>query len=163
RMLETLPALPAERRAAAAEAYLARIGADWPAALRGEAWASVAAILDDERFAALFAPGSRAEVPVMGTLELGGRPRAVSGTIDRLAVGATTVAIVDYKTNRPAPETLDAVPEAYVAQLALYAALLAPVFPGRKVAAALLFTEAPRLIAVPAERLDAALARLAKA
>ena len=50
-------------------------------------------------------------------------------------------------------------PPAYVTQLALYRELLKPLYPGRPIGAALLFTEAPRLIAVPAERLDAALKR----
>jgi len=70
------------------------------------------------------------------------------------------VLIVDYKTNRPAPASLAEVPEAYVLQLALYRALLRPLYPGREVSAALLFTEAPRLIELPEGALDAALARL---
>ena len=37
-------------------------------------------------------------------------------------------------------------------QLALYRALLQPLYPGRTVAAALLFTETPRLIALPLRR-----------
>ena len=39
-------------------------------------------------------------------------------------------------------------------------ALLKPLYPGRSVTAALLFTEAPRLIELPAEAMDDALARL---
>ena len=54
-------------------------------------------------------------------------------------------------------------PPAYVLQLALYRALLQPLYPGKKVSAALLFTEAPRLIALPARRMDDALARLTQA
>ena len=102
------------------------------------------------------------EVSIMGTLPIRGRERAVSGTIDRLAVTADEVLIADYKTNRPPPLSLDEVPEAYVVQMALYAALLKPLYPGRKVSAALLFTEAPRLLAVPAEAMEAALARLTR-
>jgi ATP-dependent helicase/nuclease subunit A len=52
------------------------------------------------------------------------------------------------------------VPPAYILQLALYRALLKPLYPGRSVTAALLFTEAPRLIELPAEAMDDALARL---
>ena len=70
------------------------------------------------------------------------------------------MSIVDYKTNRPAPATLDQVPPAYVLQLALYRALLQPLYPGRAVTAALLFTEAPRLIELPPGAMDDALARL---
>ena len=59
-----------------------------------------------------------------------------------------------------APASLAEVPEAYVLQLALYRALLRPLYPGREVSAALLFTEAPRLVALPAAAMDEALARL---
>lgn len=99
----------------------------------------------------------------MGSLDIRGRKRSVSGKIDRLAVASGTVLIVDYKTNRPAPATLSQVPEAYLLQLSLYRALLRPLYPGHTVRAALLFTETPVLIELPAEALDAALARLTKA
>ena len=54
-------------------------------------------------------------------------------------------------------------PPAYVAQLALYRSLLAADLPGPEVSAALLFTEAPRLIALPAAVMDEALVQLTKA
>ena len=87
----------------------------------------------------------------------------MSGKIDRLAVTGREVLIVDYKTNRPAPGGLDTVPPAYVTQLALYRSLLQPIYPNHSVSAALLFTEAPRLVAVPAAAMDEALVRLTKA
>ena len=99
----------------------------------------------------------------MGEVEVKGRKRLVSGKIDRLAVTAEEVMIVDYKTNRPPPAQLSEVPPAYLLQLALYRALLQPLYPGRKVTAALLFTESPRLIALPDAALDGALARLTRA
>ena len=106
---------------------------------------------------------SRAEVSVMGELMLGGRKRTVSGMVDRLAVTEDAVAILDYKTNRPAPASRAEVPPAHVLQLALYAAMLKPLWPGRRISAALLYTEAPRLIALPESELAAALARLTPA
>ncbi|MFC6491236.1 PD-(D/E)XK nuclease family protein, partial [Nitratireductor sp. GCM10026969] len=124
---------------------------------------SVLAILNESRFAPLFAPGSRAEVSVMGELTVGGVRRAVAGKVDRLAATEDRVLIVDYKTNRPAPGTLSEAPLPYVAQLALYAELLKPLYPGKAVEAALLFTEAPRLLPVPDEALASALARLTRA
>ncbi|CAM5531774.1 ATP-dependent helicase/nuclease subunit A [Aquamicrobium terrae] len=160
KLLQMLPDIAEAERQAAAERYLARAGADWPEAERRGALRAVAAILADARFSSLFSPGSRAEVSVVGSLAVRGKVRAISGKIDRLAVMPDKVLIVDYKTNRPAPVSLAEVPEAYVLQLALYRALLRPLYPGRTVSAALLFTEAPRLIELPAELLDAALARL---
>ncbi|HEU4986739.1 MAG TPA: 3'-5' exonuclease, partial [Rhizobiaceae bacterium] len=160
RMLQILPEIAPVDREAAAWRYLSRIGTSWPPEERQEAWDSVSAILQNERFAPIFTPGSRAEISVMGTLKLGSRRHAVSGKIDRLAVVGNEVLIVDYKTNRPAPENLADVPAAYVAQLALYAELLKPLYPERTITAALLFTEVPRLIPIPPQYMEDALARL---
>jgi ATP-dependent helicase/nuclease subunit A len=160
KLLQMLPGIPHDRRLDAAERYLGRAGEGWSQAERDKARASIWAILDDPLFAPLFGEGSRAEVAVMGSMEVKGKKRSVSGKIDRLAVTADKVLIVDYKTNRPAPLSLEKVPPAYVLQLALYRALLAPLYPGRRVSAALLFTEAPRLIELPAALMDDALARL---
>jgi ATP-dependent helicase/nuclease subunit A len=120
----------------------------------------VLAVLDDPLFAQVFAPGSRAEVDVAGRVELGGKAFAVSGRIDRLAVLPERVLIVDYKTNRPPPAELEDVPAAYVGQLALYRLLLARLYPQKRVEAALLWTEVPALMDVPAEAMDAALAAM---
>jgi ATP-dependent helicase/nuclease subunit A len=163
KLLQMLPTLPAAERTAAGRRYLERAGAGWPAGEREAALVSVEAILASPRFSPLFAEGSRAEVSVMGRLKVRGKERAISGTIDRLAITAGEVQIVDYKSNRPAPQTLEAVPPAYIVQLALYRALLAPLYPGKTVMAALLFTEEPRLIELPAEVMDEALVRLTQA
>ncbi|WP_173935073.1 double-strand break repair helicase AddA [Chelativorans sp. Marseille-P2723] len=163
RLLQVLPDLPVAEREPAARRYLARVASGWPEGEAEGACRSVLQILRDERFAPLFAPSSRAEVSVLGEVKLGGKKRAVSGKIDRLAVTPHDILIVDYKTNRPAPQTLDEVPQAYIAQLALYAELLKPLYPGKSVSASLLFTEAPRLIPVPPDDMAAALARLTRA
>jgi len=68
------------------------------------------------------------------------------------------VLIADYKTNRPAPRRLDEVPRAYIRQLALYRAVLAKLYPDKPVAAALIWTDVPDLMEVPAEVLDRELA-----
>ena len=79
-----------------------------------------------------------------------------------MAVAGDTVLIVDYKTDRLMPNRLDEV-ERYVTQLALYRAVLARVFPGKTVRAALLFTIGPKLMEVPGAVMDKALAaRLAE-
>ena len=66
-------------------------------------------------FSDLFAPGSRAEVPIVGRLILGGETIRVSGQIDRLMVTQSAVLIADFKTNRPAPRRIEDVPPTYVA------------------------------------------------
>jgi len=163
RMLQTLPDLAMDERAGAAERFLRLFAADWPEDERAKAWESVESILNDAVYAPLFAEGSRAEVAIAGTLNIQGKERFVSGKIDRLAVTPSAVQIIDFKTNRPAPLVLGQVPDEYILQLALYAELLKPLYPGRNINAALLFTDAPRLIEVPETALAFALARLTQA
>ncbi|MBP0617840.1 double-strand break repair helicase AddA [Jiella mangrovi] len=157
RMLELLPDVVPAERFGQAQKILAALAHDLPAAEAEKLTQSVLDVMEDPAFAAIFSSGSRPEVAVTGEVTLRGRTFTVNGTIDRLAVTADKVLIVDFKTNRPPPRTLADVPQSYVVQLALYRALIAPLYPGRAVEAALIFTEAPRLIDVPPERLDAAL------
>lgn len=159
-LLQYLPEVPEGEREKLAEDYLARIAGDWPEAERRNAVSSVNAILTDQRFAPVFASGSRGEVAIMGTINLGGRDHAVSGQVDRISVDETRVLVVDYKTNRPPPKTVEAVPFAYRAQLALYKALLEPLYPGRVVETALLFTEGPFLLPLSDSVLDEAMQAL---
>jgi len=162
RLLQILPQLAIETRKDAAERYLSRVGAKWPDAERQRALDAVFRILEDDRFSPLFAEGTRAEVSIMGTLAIRGKERAISGKIDRLTVADNAVLILDYKTNRVPPAGLSEVPEAYILQMGLYRELLKPLYPGKSVEAALLFTEAPDLIPLSASAMDGALARLNK-
>ncbi|TIL50845.1 MAG: hypothetical protein E5Y81_25415, partial [Mesorhizobium sp.] len=68
KLLQMLPGIAETERRDAAERYLKRAGAQWPETERDKALASVATILADSRFDQLFAPNSRAEVAVMGSL-----------------------------------------------------------------------------------------------
>jgi ATP-dependent helicase/nuclease subunit A len=70
-----------------------------------------------------------------------GVARAVLGRVDRLAVDTDTVWLCDFKTGRP-PEG-DALPPAEAGQIALYAALLARIYPGRAVRPCLVWTSGP--------------------
>ena len=89
-------------------------------------WADeVLAVTEAPDHAALFAEGSRAEVPLIGTVKTPRGTFTVSGQVDRLAVSDSEVLIVDYKTNRPPPQSTSDVALAYRRQLALYRALLA--------------------------------------
>ncbi len=163
RLLQVLPSLPESERRPAAERYIARAGANWQQAERLRAVESSMAVLQESDFADVFGTGSQAEVSIMGTLQVGDGDRSISGKIDRLAVSADQVLIVDYKTNRPPAGSAGDVPFSYVAQMALYRALLAEIYPGRRIRAALLYSETPRLIELPPSDLDDALARVTRA
>ena len=158
RLLQVLPELAPAEREAAARRYLGATAAEMREADCEQLLASALAVMDEPAFAPIFAKGSRAEVAVAGDISLGGRTFRVNGTIDRLAATPAKVLIVDYKTNRPPPASLDEVAPAYVLQLALYREILKPIYPGRPIEAALLFTEAPRLIPLPEAAMEAAVA-----
>jgi ATP-dependent helicase/nuclease subunit A len=161
RLLQSLPELPPERRAEAARRHLARKIAELGNEECERMAAGALAVTEDPRFVELFAAGSRAEAPIVGRIVRDGRTFAVSGVVDRLVVTENAVLIADYKTNRPPPRSLAAVPGAYLAQLALYRAVLAQLYPGKTIRTALIWTEIPDLMEIPGAALDAALARLA--
>jgi len=161
RLMQSLPDIPAERRRAAAEAFLARAGDALPPEERATIAGQVLHLVAHADFRALYAPGSRAEVPIVGRLVLAnGAAVRVSGQVDRLVVTADAVLIADFKTNRPAPRRIEDVPKPYLRQLALYRALLARLYPDRPVRAALVWTEVPDLMEISSAALDAALAQV---
>lgn len=67
--------------------------------------------------------------------------------------------LADYKTG--APVAAAATPKSYLAQMALYRALLAPLWPGKSLRCQLIWTSGPETVELSAAQLDAALARLA--
>ncbi len=164
RLMQSLPDIPPPQRAEAVRRHLARAGEDLRDDERDKLAGQVVAVLDDARFAPLFAPGSRAEVPIVGRIVRAGESALlVSGQVDRLAVTANEVLIGDYKTNHPAPRRIEDVPPNYIRQLALYRAVIALLYPDRAITAALLWTEVPDLMEIPAAALDETLAQLTSA
>jgi ATP-dependent helicase/nuclease subunit A len=117
--------------------------------------AETLAVIDDPAFAAAFAAGARAEIAIVAELPELGEGARVSGRIDRLAVTQTEILAVDFKTNRPPPSRAADVPKLYVAQMALYRAALAKIFPGRRIACALVWTEGPSLMMLDEAVLEA--------
>jgi ATP-dependent helicase/nuclease subunit A len=159
RLLQSLPDIGPARRRDAALGYLARNAGGWTEDERERLAGGVLALIVDSRFAPVFAPGSRAEVSIVGRLDRPGQSAAlVSGQIDRLVVTPEEVLIVDFKTNHAPPTAMADAPRGYVRQLALYRAVLRKLYPQRSVRAALLWTEIPELMEISAPALDAGLA-----
>ena len=160
RLLERLPEIEPAARPDAARRMLAR-ERDLSDDQRDEMIAAAFAVLEDARFSAVFGVGSRAEVALTGSAP--GLPAGVSisGRIDRLVVTPGRVLVVDYKTNRPAPDRIEDADPAYVAQMAVYVAVLKRLYPDRPIEAALVWTDGPKLMAVPQGAMDEALAGLA--
>ena len=152
RLLQSLPELPPGARAGACRRFLARPALALDAAARAEIAAAALGVMAEPAFAAVFAPGSRAEVAIAGTLP--GPGLVLSGQIDRLAVTEAEVLAVDYKTGRTPPEEAAATPAAYLRQMAAYRAGLRAIYPCHRVRCALLWTEGPRLMPLADALLD---------
>ncbi len=144
RLLQSLPDRPAGERAAAMARFLAQPGLALEPALQNEIAAEVEGVLAAPAIAHAFGPGSRAEVPLAGMV--GGR--IIAGQVDRLAVDAHEVLVIDYKTNRVPPATRAQVPVIYLRQMAAYSTLLEQIYPERRIRCALLWTQGPRLMAL---------------
>lgn len=149
RILQTLPEVPEEQRLAYAERVLRRNGLSEAVASR------LLSIVTNPENAAVFAPGSEAEVAI-GTRLPDGTP--LTGAIDRLAIGAEEILIVDYKSDA-VPSPLKA-QNPHVRQLASYCFTLQKIYPGKKVRAAILWTGLARLEWVEAAEIHEALAQI---
>lgn len=149
-LLAQLPTLAEAEREGRALAFLAANGLAGAAA--AEIWGQVAALLADPACARFFGPEARAEVAVAGSVA----GFEVNGVIDRLVITPEVVWLADFKTDADPPPPGKA-PPSYLRQLALYAALLAELYPGREVRAAIIWTALPRIDGLAKEALDAAL------
>ena len=150
-LFERLPPVAPDRRRAAALRWLAAQASSLDERARGAMIDEVLAVLDDPAHAPLFGPGSLAEVPLSAVVD----GVVVAGIVDRLLVTADAVTVIDFKTGRHVPGSAAEVQPAYLRQMAAYRDALRVIFPGRNVAAALLYTAAPRLIALGDALLDA--------
>ena len=148
-LFERLPAVAEAERRGAAEAWLSGSGGVRDAALRAELTDTACGIIGDPRFAAVFAADALAEVPLAAVVD----GRVIAGKVDRLHVSGRRVLLVDFKTNRRAPASLDSAPPSHLAQMGAYAAALAQVFPDHVIEAALLYTSGPVLLPLDAATL----------
>lgn len=149
KLLERLPDIAPDQRVDRAKAWLARHAADLPDDVRTDMLDRALAVLAEGNWAELFGPSALAEVPLAAVVD----GQVIAGTADRLLVQPTRVLVADFKTARRPPAALEQVPQHTLKQMGAYAAALAVIYPGRRIEAALLYTQAPRLIAIPAELL----------
>lgn len=150
KLLERLPGVAVGAREAAAERWLARNATELDPTARDELAQAALTVLAEPAWAEIFAADALAEVPIAAVV--GGQ--VVAGTIDRLLIGSERIRLVDFKTTRRPPRDSGEVPSGTLRQLAAYAAALEVTYPGREVEAAVLYTQAPRLIAIPDDQLS---------
>ncbi|MFZ4808406.1 MAG: double-strand break repair helicase AddA [Hyphomicrobiaceae bacterium] len=162
-LLEHLPSLPQTAWDEAASGFVAHRAGGLAAGTQRSIVTESLAVLRDAAFVPVFAPGSRAEVPLVAELrDPAGRhpPLRINGQIDRMARIGPDILILDYKTNRPPPAEVSGVPLAYQLQLAAYRLAVAELFPGTTIRAAILWTYGPRLMELPGAMMDQVQLRL---
>jgi len=160
KLLEILPEFEPEKRERVAEKIVAGYKA-LSSEIGDDIIREVFAVLNHPEFAGIFAPGSRAEMSLAGSAK--GLPEHLylNAQIDRISVTETKVFIVDYKSNRPPPQTQDGVADIYWGQMAAYRELAREIYPAHEILCALLWTDGPRLMILDDTRLDMALTQIA--
>ena len=144
RLLQILPDLAENKREEAALRYLALPAHVLEQEQQAEILAETMAVLRHPDFAAIFGPGSRAEVPLTALLS----GRVVSGQVDRLLITDSEILLIDYKSNRPPPKSVSGVDITYLRQLAGYRAILREIYPEKSIFCALLWTLEANLMVV---------------
>ena len=113
--------------------------------------------LRDPAFAEIFNTDGRNEAAIVGTLPEG---QMVNGRVDRLIIQPDQVMIIDYKTDRPAPDDASEIDLPYLVQMAAYRVVLQGLYPDRPVRCALLYTDGPRLIELDGQIMSESLNRV---
>jgi len=159
-LLQYLPDVAPEQRLALAHRFIEAQLPDWPEAERQRIEDDVFTLLADERLQRLFAPSSRAEVALMGTVEVDGIARPVSGQIDRLAIFEDEILLADFKTGR-VPRQVQEIAHSYWLQMALYRCLLAQIYPQHAIRALLIYSNGqPAIFELDNEKLDQLIEKL---
>ncbi|MEM8800295.1 MAG: PD-(D/E)XK nuclease family protein, partial [Pseudomonadota bacterium] len=159
KLLERLPHMATETRPEFIKRFLALHLNEASENERALLADEVQTLIADPEIAFLFAEDGKSEVPMVGHVG----HLAVRGQVDRLIVRPHEVVIVDYKTNRAPPKSLQTVPRAYCEQMAAYEALARSLYPDRTIRTGLLWTARPALMWLPAEGLSHHLNTLIKA
>ncbi|MCF3947520.1 double-strand break repair helicase AddA [Acidiphilium iwatense] len=144
-LLQHLPDLPEHRRLGAAQTYLRQKAHGLSIGAQDDIAACVMHVLGHPELASLFGPDSRAEAPIAGIVN----GVEIGGLIDRLVLLPDRILIADYKTDRAPPTAPEAIPSAYLAQLAAYGSVLRAIHPDKPVSTLLIWTATGAVMPVP--------------
>jgi ATP-dependent helicase/nuclease subunit A len=146
-LLQHLPSLAPSARPDAARRFVASRQEDDPDALVAQALA----IIDHPALGGVFGALGRAEQRVAGLVG----DVAVSGVVDRMAIGAGGVTLVDFKSGRLPPRDAVLTPVRYLRQMAAYRGVLQALRPGLGIACLLVWTDDATVMPLPDALLDA--------
>ena len=110
-------------------------------------------LIEDPILSEFFSATSQVEVSIAGKLTRpDGHVFDIIGQVDRLAILPDRLLLADFKTGRPRGQ--DEIPLPYLRQLALYRAILTPLYPGKEIEASIIWTSGPQMVVIAPERLD---------
>ncbi len=156
-LLQYLPEVAADARQSAAQSFLDARASDLDADARDALIDETLAVLESPALADLFGARARAEVAIAGRiLAPDGQTRDVVGQVDRIVETEREVIIADYKTGAPCAAA--ATPKNYLIQMALYRAVLSPLWPKKRLRMLLIWTAGPQVAELADGQMDAALA-----
>ncbi|MGO9008088.1 MAG: double-strand break repair helicase AddA [Beijerinckiaceae bacterium] len=158
-LLQYLPQVSVAGRRQAARRFLDARAENLDGHSRAQLVDEALAMFDLPCTSELFGPKARAEVAVAGRLlRNDGKVIEVAGQIDRIVETDTQVLVADFKTGCAYDE--NEVPRAFVTQMALYRAVLAQLWPDKRLVMLLIFTSGGKIVKLPEDRLAAALGSL---
>ena len=144
KLLQMLPSCNQSLRQSAIDEFLRTQAQDISDSAKTQISSEVMGLINDSRFAELFGPNSVAEVALMGEVD----GQIISGQIDRLVVTKDKVIIVDYKTNRPAAQNIQDIPQPYIKQIQAYRKLISKIYPDKTIDSYILWTNTAHIMAV---------------
>ena len=136
KLLQFIPDIPQKQRVENIAKFIKSKAPEFSKQDQQKILDEVTSLIENKEFGIVFSANSQAEVPIMG--EVGGK--IISGQIDRLIITDKKIIVVDYKTNRQVPKTINDVPPAYISQLAAYKSLLKKIYPQKDIETFLLWT-----------------------
>ena len=149
-LFERLPSVDPAGRIEMADRWLLGSAGVEDAAKRQGLIRDAMSVIDDPLFADIFSPDVLAEAPLAGVVN----GIVIAGTVDRLLVSGEDVLVVDFKTGRRVPASVETVSPHHKAQMAAYVAVLRSIFPRHAVRGALLYTSGPKLIQLSDDDLE---------
>ena len=158
-LLEILPDVPEAERDARARKFLSRCLTADETVLFEDVLETAFGVLNDPELAPVFGTGGRAEAPIVGRGPNLPDGLIINGRIDRMRITEDTVWIIDYKTDRPPPRTVEGVAPPYLAQMGAYFDVLSHTYPDKTVKCALLWTDGPHFMVLPESAMLGALTK----
>ncbi|WP_370931344.1 double-strand break repair helicase AddA [Bartonella sp. DGB1] len=143
KLLQYLPMIDKNKHEEAAKNYIKNYAINWSQTQQQSIITSVLKLLNDPEYNYIFSKNSKAEVPIRGELLINGSKKQISGLIDRIIIEDNNLLLIDYKTSF-CPSTIEDIPIAHIAQLALYEKIVQPLYPDKKIDVILIYTQVPK-------------------